>query len=250
MSLIKSARSTKQIQQPHSWQNLHNGQWVFDTIQMRMDEWSPKLFGYHLLKLGGLSCELSMTSCPISHQVHLDVENPLRNIEADAFNLPFVEKSFDAVVLTHQLDYCQDPHRLLREVDRVVMDDGYIILTGFNPISLTGIARLLPWCKHHLPWSGRMFSSYRIKDWLELLNYQVIHCDQYGLLLNRKERMIWTWMENILGDWMAPFGSVYFIVARKRTYPLKPIKPHWKLKEHLSPLKANYNANSNHNIQD
>lgn len=26
-----------------------------------------------------------------------------------------------------------DPHRLLREADRVLIDDGWLILSGFNP---------------------------------------------------------------------------------------------------------------------
>ena len=52
----------------------------------------------------------------------------------------------------------------------------------------------------------------------------------------KKYQTMWTWLENGLGDWANPAGSLYFIVARKRTYPLKPIKPHWQLKRRLSPL--------------
>ncbi|NCO45515.1 MAG: SAM-dependent methyltransferase, partial [Vibrio sp.] len=119
-------------------------------------------------------------------------------------------------------------------------DDGYIIITGFNPISFTGIASLMPWRKHNLPWSGRMFTANRIKDWLSVLNYQVIDCDQYALFPMQKYQPMWAWLENGIGDWAAPFGSLYFIVARKRTYPLKPIKPHWRFKRRLSPVSLNY----------
>ena len=163
---------------------------------------------------------------------------------ADAYDLPFLEKSIDAVIVAHQLDYCNDPHRILREVDRVLIDDGYIIVTGFNPISLTGLASLMPWRKHNLPWSGRMFTPSRIKDWLGVLNYQVIECDQYALFPMQKYRPLWTWLENSLGECGAPFGSLYFIVARKRTYPLKPIKPHWRIKRRLSPVGLNYRVKS------
>ena len=72
------------------------------------------------LSWGGLSCELTSFNCNIQHQVHLDIQNPLHNVIADGFNLPFLEKSFDVVVLAHQLDYCNDPHRMLREVDRAL----------------------------------------------------------------------------------------------------------------------------------
>ncbi len=233
---MKPALSIKKIKQPYSWQELHNGPWVAESIQTRLDEWCPKLFGYHLLKLGGLSCELSSCNCNIQHQVNLDIQNPIHNVIGDSYDLPFLEKSFDAVLVAHQLDYCRDPHRVLREVDRVMMDDGYLILTGYNPLSLTGLSSLMPWRKNCLPWSGRMFTPGRIQDWLALLNFQVVHSDQYAIFPFKKYQTMWTWMENSLGEWAAPAGSLYFIVARKRTYPLKPIRPNWRTKRKLSPV--------------
>ncbi len=242
---MKPARSEKKFEKPHSWSQLKNGQWVSESIQTRLDEWCPKLFGYHMLKLGGLSCELASNNCNIQHQVHLDIQNPRHTVIADGFDLPFFEKSIDAAILAHQLDYCNDPHRMLREVDRVLIDDGYIIITGFNPISFTGLASLMPWRKNNLPWSGRMFTPNRVKDWLGLLNYQVIECEQYALFPMQKYRTFWTWLESGRGDAGSTFCSLYFIVARKRTYPLKPIKPHWRLKRRLSPLGVNYRVNAN-----
>lgn len=89
-----------------------------------------------------------------------------------------------------------------------------------------------------------MFTPTRIRDWLEVLNYQVVECDCYALFPMQSYRTIWTWLENSLGDWASPMGSLYFIVARKRTYPLKPIKPHWKLKRKLTPLGVNYKVSN------
>lgn len=241
---MKPARSEKKLETPHTWSQMKNGHWVCESIQTRLDEWCPKLFGYHMLKLGGLSCELASCNSNIQHQVHLDIQNPLQTVIADSVDLPFLERSIDAVIVAHQLDYSNDPHRILREVDRVLIDDGYIILTGFNPLSLTGLASFLPWRKRSLPWSGRMFTPNRIKDWLSVLNYQVVECDQYALFPMQKYRTMWTWLENSLGEYGRPFGSLYFIVARKRTYPLKPIKPHWRLKRRLSPVGLNYRVKS------
>lgn len=234
---MKPARTRRKIDNPHSWKQLKNGPWVQESIQMRLDEWCPKLFGYHMLKLGGLSNEIASTMCNIQHQVNVDTKKVACNVIADSYHLPFLEKSFDVALLAHQLDFSQDPHRLLREVDRVIVDDGYLIMTGFNPISLTGAANLVPWRKKNLLWRSRMFTSNRIKDWLGLLNYEVIHIDQYAVL--PWEHPFWTWVESGLGDCITPFGSLYFIVARKRTYPLRLIKPHWRLKRKLSPVGVN-----------
>ncbi|PMH41079.1 SAM-dependent methyltransferase [Vibrio sp. 10N.286.49.B3] len=237
---MKPAHSQKKIAAPYTWVQLSNGERISESIQMRLDEWSPKLFGYHMLKLGGLSCELATHMCNIQHQVRVDDSNPLHNVIANSYQLPFLEKSFDAVILAHQLDYCDDPHRLLREVDRVMMDDGYLVISGFNPISLLGLSSFLPWRKKNLPWSGRMFTPSRVKDWLGVLNYEIVDCDCYGLFPMTRYLTLGMWVENLFGHWGSSFGSTYFIVARKRTYPLKPIKPHWKLKRSLSPMSVNY----------
>ncbi|MFV0575544.1 MAG: methyltransferase domain-containing protein [Vibrio sp.] len=239
---MKPARIQKSFEQPHSWQQLKNGEWVFESIQTRLDEWCPKLFGYHMLKLGGLSCELTTHQCNIKHQVNVDTVNPLHSVIADAYELPFVEKSIDAALVCHQLDYCSDPHRLLREVDRIIIDDGHLILTGFNPLSLIGLSSLMPWRKNNLPWSGRMFTPYRIKDWLSVLNYEVVHCDTYALFPIKKGKPVTTWLEHGLGSCGSVFGSVYFIVAKKRMYPLNPIKTHWKVKQRrFSPASVGLN---------
>jgi len=55
-------------------------------------------------------------------------------------------------------------------------------------------------------------------------------------------RAFWTWLENSLGSCASVAGSQYFIVARKRTYPIKPIKPHWHLKRRFSPVGASFRA--------
>ncbi|KEY91359.1 hypothetical protein CF67_02008 [Candidatus Photodesmus blepharus] len=237
----------KKFEKPTSWLQLKNGRWISGSIQARLDEWYHKLFGEHMLKLGGLSCELLSHHCNIQHQVNLDIHNPLCNVIANQKNLPFLEKTFNAIIMSHQLDYCNNPHLVLREVDRVMIDDGYLILTGFNPISFAGLAGWIPWRKKNLLQNKYMFTPYRLKEWLTLLNYQVIHCDLYALFPMQYYQNIWTWFENNLGDWSTPIRSLYFIVARKRTYPIKPIKSHWELKRSLFPMNASYRLNKGKN---
>jgi ubiquinone/menaquinone biosynthesis C-methylase UbiE len=72
-------------------------------------------------------------------------------VKADPLHLPFAEKSVDACLLAHTLPWCSDPHRLLREADRVLIDDGWMILTGFNPVSLMGLRKLVPVLRNKPP---------------------------------------------------------------------------------------------------
>ncbi|MFD2180332.1 methyltransferase domain-containing protein [Veronia pacifica] len=241
---MKPARSRRPLEYPYTWEQFAHGEWACRHIQCRLDEWLPKFFGYHLLKLGGLSCELASGHCNIQHQICIDKINPLRTLEANGYELPFVDKAFDVCVLANQLDYTDDPHRLLREIDRVMIDDGYVIITGVNPCSVMGVGRVLPWRKGHLPWSGRMFTPLRVKDWLGVLNYEVVELSCFGLLPTTKDRMSGIWLETSFSGLLPAIGSLYFIVARKRTYPLKPIKPAWKLRKGFSPVGVNYRTRS------
>lgn len=236
---MKPARTLEHIEPPHSWSDVTNGTWVAELLQTRLDEWSPKLFGYHMLKLGGLSGEVSSQHCSIQHQVCIDKCSDYRTLVADYFQLPFIEKSFDACILLHQLDYCTDPHRLLREIDRVMVDDGYLILSGSNPLSLLGFQGLLPWNRKKNPWLGRMFLPARVQDWLALLNYEVIYHDDFAILPSARHSACAAWLENMIAEPLNAFGSFYFMVARKRTCPLKPIKPTRKLRRHLAPIGVN-----------
>lgn len=235
---MEAARSQRAMQYPNSWKQFAYGYWAKGHIQTRLNEWLPKLFGYHMLKLGGLSCELDTKLSNIPHQVAVDKSNTGRNIEAENNALPFIAKAFDVCIIANQLDYTDDPHRLLREIDRVLIDDGYLIITGVNPCSLMGIGRVFPWRKNTLPWNGRMFSPPRVRDWLGLLNYQIIESTCFGLVPNTKNRWYFAWLESQFATVLPLVGSLYFIVACKRTYPLNPIQPQWQRKKRLIPAQG------------
>ena len=99
----------------------------------------------------------------------------------DFAELPFATQSLDLVVLPHVLEFAQEPHQILREVERVLIPEGQIIVTGFNPASLWGArqaaTRLVS--RPFLPQSGELISVPRLKDWLKLLNMEV-HPGHFG----------------------------------------------------------------------
>ena len=151
-------------------------------------------------------------------------------VRADPLHLPFAEKSVDACLLAHTLPWCSDPHRLLREADRVLIDDGWMILTGFNPVSLMGLRKLVPLLRNGTPYNSRMFTLMRQLDWLTLLNFEVLHYGRYQVL---------PWSRHggkLLSTHLPALGCLQLIVARKRTIPLtlNPMKS-GKAKTQLRP---------------
>src|SRR5262249_10983464 len=93
-------------------------------------------------------------------------------VTLDYQELPFASQSLDLVVLPPGLEFAPEPHTILREVERVLIPEGQIIICGFNPRSLWGMRQAMSRMsgKYFLPRTGELISMPRIKDWLKLLN--------------------------------------------------------------------------------
>ena len=200
-----------------------------------------KCFGYHLVKLGELSQALRLDTCPIKHQVcHSYHNNPSAGVVAKPTELPYKEKSVDAVLMTHVLDYASDPHHILREVDHCLIPNGHLVLVGFNPYSLAGAGKWLPIRKHNPLHQARFFSRSRVRDWLSLMGYQVTEEKRFifsELLFSRERQKNPKW-HRLAQKHLSFFASVYILVAKKQEFPLSLIKPVWKPVPKFSPVGA------------
>jgi len=206
------------------------GPWIAEQLQRQIDECCQQHFGYHLLKLGALSAAFNCHSSPIPHQVNVGENEDLCGVQAELGALPFQEGSVDVCLLAHTLDYCNDPHQVLREVERVLTADGVVILSGFNPFSYLGLRRFFPYFRKQLPWSGRMFTPQRVKDWLNLLGFELIEQKQLAYFSLGGESK-----KSCIGDRCCrSLGFIYVLVAKKRRSRLTPIKNSWQIKRHLS----------------
>jgi SAM-dependent methyltransferase len=87
--------------------------------------------------------------------------------------LPFATGSLHGVVLHHSLELVRDPRAAIKEVERVLVPGGKLIICGFNPFSLYGLRRL---CASVIvdPMSERkLINPIRLFDWLELLDLKL-----------------------------------------------------------------------------
>ncbi|MEE9686058.1 class I SAM-dependent methyltransferase [Lelliottia amnigena] len=211
---MKPARIPQIVSAPEHWAELPKGEYFRDALERQLKPWLAKMYGFHLLKIGNLSAEINTESCAISHQVNVSLAGQPIQVKADPLHLPFAEKSVDACLLANTLPWCSDPHRLLREADRVLIDDGWLILSGFNPMSLMGLRKLVPVLRRKSPYNSRMFTFTRQLDWLSLLNFEVMHYSGFQVLP-------WTQQGGkMLTTHFPALGCMQLIVARKRTIPL------------------------------
>lgn len=211
---MKPARVPQTVVAPDRWGDLPWGELYRKALERQLNPWFTKMYGFHLLKIGNLSAEINCEACAVSHQVNVSAQGMPVQVQADPLHLPFADKSVDVCLLAHTLPWCTDPHRLLRETDRVLIDDGWLVISGFNPISLMGLRKLVPVLRKTSPYNSRMFTLMRQLDWLSLLNFEVLHASRFHVLPWNKHG------GKLLNAHIPALGCLQLIVARKRTIPL------------------------------
>lgn len=157
----------------------------------------------------------------------------IKTLVADPAALPVAADSIDLVILPHTLDFAKNPHQILREVERVLIPEGSVIILGFSPWSFWGLWRLFHWRSKTVPWCGQFISPQRMRDWLCLLGLDIHRCEGFMFrpplgherVLHRLQVM-----ERMGGRFWPLFSGAYVIQAVKRVSKLTPIKPHWKLR--------------------
>ena len=138
--------------------------------------------------------------------------------------------------MPHILEFTEDPHQVLREVERVLVPEGHVVITGFNPVSLWGVRQYLTrlGAAPYLPREGRFLTLPRIKDWLKLLSFDVER-GRFGCYAPsvRQERWLarWQFMEKAGDRWWPFLGAIYMLTAVKRVRGMRLIGAVWKGKE-------------------
>ena len=136
---------------------------------------------------------------------------------ARAAALPFGDRSHNLIFLPHTLDFCSDPHAVLREVSQVLAPEGYAVIIGFNRLSLWGGMRWLSGIGA-LPMSG-CYRVRRVQDWLALLGFDLAGAGMLAYkppIQSDKWRQKLAFMEQAGARWWPGFGAVYVVIGRKR----------------------------------
>jgi SAM-dependent methyltransferase len=187
------------------------------------------LFGYHMLQVGSPYPDSLIAASRIGHQIVMDrtaLSGPASVLgRGDA--LPFQSGAIDVLVLPHGLEFAGNPQAVLREVERVLIPEGYLLLFGFNPWSVYGAWRLAIGWRGSAPWHGLFLPLSRLKDWLTVLGFEV---DRSGGLSYRPplqdaaQLAGLAWLERLGGHFWPFAGNVFWILARKRVMAVRPIR--------------------------
>lgn len=228
-----------------AWWSSPLGQAFLMEEQKEIQKVASKLFGYHLLLLGEPQLMSCMKDSPITHRIwlhpnanNLDKQNDTSPLSARFDKLPVLSDSVDIVYLAHCLEFINNPHEVLRETYRILIPEGYVFISSFNPWSIWGLTRWVLRFIRQPEWDGRFISATKLKDWLALLGFDVIRVRKYFFrppisTVNTLQRL--NWLERV-GQVLWPFlGGGYVVVAKKRIIALTPIKPAWQKERDMIP---------------
>ena len=209
------------------WFATEQGGYVLRRERDYFDRTVADIFGYNALQLGLPEHDfLSNSRMPLRFAAGNQPGNAVRLICAE---LPFASASLDLVLMPHLLAFAEHPHQILREAERVLMAEGSLILSGFNPFSLWGMHRALG-RKQGVPWNGHFITLPRLKDWLALLGFEVVG-GRFAAYAPPFRQQKWleraSFMERAGDRWWAVSGGVYFLHAVKRVPGMRLIKPRW-----------------------
>lgn len=225
------------------WLKSQLGQYLLKREQALFDAVVGDIFGFNALQLGMFEMD-TLKNSRIPHLLH--VGNSQGDAYCESDYLPFAESCIDLVCLPHVLEFSPNPHQTLREAERVLVPEGHLILTGFNPMSAWGVKHAL--CNNHeYPWHGHFFTLSRIKDWLALLGLEYVSGNicAYELPINDDKWLNRLKLMDTMGEkWWPMMGGIYFIVTKKRVVNMTLLKPNWKKSALKSGLVVSSNSKS------
>lgn len=251
----------------NEWFATPQGGYVLAREQKYFDHTVSDIFGYNALQLGLKGHDfLRSNRMPLRFSAGNQPGNEVRLICTE---LPFDCDSMDLVVLPHVLEFSENPHQVLREVERVLRPEGNLIISGLNPRSLWGLKKSMGGLKKSLkclhrasdkqqgyPWSGNFIALPRLKDWLALLSFEVVG-GRFAAYAPPFQQTKWlerfSFMEAAGDRWWAVSGGVYFVHAIKRVHGMRLIKPQWNegLVSKMLPVRPKMNNRiTQHNEHD
>jgi SAM-dependent methyltransferase len=210
------------------WLTSPQGSYVLAREQAMLDDAVADVFGFNALQCGLPQCDFLRANRIPLRQKAADA-GPV-DVLCDLAALPFASLSVDLVVLPHVLEFAADPHQILREVERILIPEGQVIIVGFNPWSLWGTRKYLH-RGDEFPWGGNYLAPNRMKDWLKLLSFEVdrsVFCCYTPPFEQAHWLHRWHFLEAAGRRWWGFSGGIYMLRAIKRTHGMRLIAPNWR----------------------
>lgn len=220
------------------WYQTALGQFLVDELRETLEPVLSTTFGYYSVQIGcARESEQLLKACRVKHHFKLDKYEGHTDICAGSALLPIASDSVDLVVLMHHLSATREPHALLREVSRILIPQGKLIIIDFNPLSLWGLRHFFQSWLEQIPWSGHYFTAARLTDWMQLLGFDCQKRLKVGYLPPIQQPRVLrhlSWLEKGMRNWIGIASALNVLVYDKNVIPVTPVRHRWVTRKILS----------------
>jgi SAM-dependent methyltransferase len=202
---------------------------VLDWELAQFDSAVDDVFGFRAVQIGLPEVDF-LRQNRISYRFSLALE-PGAAVAADPLQLPLASQSVDLVVLPHVLEGHPNPHDVLREVERVLMPEGQVVISGFNTASLWRVRQLFAPRHNGAPWDAKFIGLLRLREWLRVLGFE-LNGGKFGCYAPPFRNEVWlkrfAFMDKAGARWWPVTGGVYVVRAVKRVHGMRIVTPAWR----------------------
>ena len=208
------------------WFQCPSGWRTFNEELKHYDAILPGLFGYQLVQVGGVGLWDVTRSSRVMNQQIVGLSNRNRSdvhaFVANANALPIQSDSIDVVVMPHVLEFESHPENALREVQRILLPEGHVIISGINPWSLIGLRQFILRYRRP-PCCGYFLQKGHVRGWLAMHGFDVLISKFFSF-------PPWPHSTKLLGRLIFPiwlreiFCEGYVLVAKKRQATITRLK--------------------------
>ena len=221
------------------WFQSEEGQSLLCAEQYLIKRSLASSFGYFIMQISVCREKLLCRTARVQQKFSLypvAPRSPLDHVDlvSDIAQLPLASNSVDAVVLHHSHEFVDNPQQLLREIERVMVNGGNLIVVGFNPYSLMGLQGALTRFLPRSIWHNKSYSLGKMQEWLSILGFQLTQKQfgyhRYANKRNRSKHKLWSFFNRLTYNVTKklPLGSFYCITAVKQEAAMTPDTAKWR----------------------
>jgi SAM-dependent methyltransferase len=228
MKILKKPVNAKSRQGFRDWYGMTPSGRILQSIEAAyLQNYVQLTYRQTILQVGVLGTEHIFIAEDFKNQfftLSLDSDNRFSRgiaLRGDVHALPVATGSIDLLLLPHVLEFVNDPHAALREVERVLKPEGQLFVLCFNPLSIRAL--LQSTLSRDSFGSFRLIPPYRVLDWMSLLNLDARYHAGFSTATAEVIVSPRTWFQHS----RAYLSMAYAVRAIKRTYTVIPIQPSW-----------------------
>ncbi len=195
------------------------GKALLDLEAQQLAQHLPSLFGYQLLQIGGLGDGHLYQSSRVQHRWLVatpELPSNYAPVTAEAAYLPFATDQTDVILLPHTLDFCPEPEGVLHECERLLIPEGHLLITSFNP-----------WVWHWRAYLPKAPVAIKQAYPLTPLHTRLQQLADLGFALQQQQRF-WFYPKSLR------LCGIDILLLQKQQSTLTPIKPTWRQKRQMA----------------